>query len=228
MGKYTYAGIMFFTIVFPFLLSFDKKVNFRQYWKPLFQAIAPVAAFFILWDAWFTSMHVWWFSEEYLVGIFLYNLPLEECLFFILVPYACLFIYEVLQAYFRYSFSLAFTKGLTYALLGGSILLALWYYDRAYTCSVFVLLSFLLIFFMVKKEWAILGKFYPAYGISLIPFLLVNGLLTAIPVVNYDPSEQVYLLIYTIPFEDAFYGMLLLLGVTWIFEQRKKTTLRLN
>ncbi len=58
-------------------------------------------------------------------------------------------------------------------------------------------------------------RFLAAYAICLIPFLLVNGLLTALPVVLYNDSENIGLRIYTIPAEDVFYGMLLVLGNVW-------------
>ena len=53
--------------------------------------------------------------------------------------------------------------------------------------------------------------FLLAYLIILIPFLLVNGLLTAIPVVLYNDSENLGIRLYTIPIEDIFYGMLLIM-----------------
>jgi lycopene cyclase domain-containing protein len=50
-----------------------------------------------------------------------------------------------------------------------------------------------------------------AYLIILIPFLIVNGLLTAIPVVLYNDNENLGIRLYTIPIEDIFYGMLLVM-----------------
>ena len=56
-----------------------------------------------------------------------------------------------------------------------------------------------------------------------IPFLIVNGLLTSIPVVLYNDAENLGIRIYTIPVEDVFYGYALLLGTILIMQQAHKT-----
>jgi lycopene cyclase domain-containing protein len=56
----------------------------------------------------------------------------------------------------------------------------------------------------------------------LIPFLIVNGLLTSIPVVIYNDNENLGIRIYTIPIEDTVYGMLNMLGVVTIMEEMNK------
>jgi lycopene cyclase domain-containing protein len=55
------------------------------------------------------------------------------------------------------------------------------------------------------------NAFLVSYLIILIPFLIINGLLTAIPVVLYNDHENLATRIYTIPVEDVFYGMLLIM-----------------
>jgi len=62
-------------------------------------------------------------------------------------------------------------------------------------------------------------SFLVSYAICLIPFLVVNGFLTAIPVVLYNDAENLGRRIYTIPFEDCFYGMLLVLMNVVLFEK---------
>ena len=64
-------------------------------------------------------------------------------------------------------------------------------------------------------------SFLVSYLIVLIPFLIVNGFLTAIPVVLYDDMENLGIRIYTIPFEDMFYGMLLVMMNVAGFERMR-------
>ena len=62
-------------------------------------------------------------------------------------------------------------------------------------------------------------SFLVSFAIVLIPFLIVNGFLTAIPVVLYNTEENLGIRIYTIPFEDIFYGMLLVMMDIAIYEK---------
>jgi lycopene cyclase domain-containing protein len=77
-----------------------------------------------------------------------------------------------------------------------------------------------------------MGYFWMAYFIHLIPFFIVNGVLTAKPVVLYHAAEIIGPRLYTIPIEDSVYALTcLLLPITiieFIFEiktQRSKTAL---
>ena len=68
-------------------------------------------------------------------------------------------------------------------------------------------------------------SFLVSYAICLIPFLIVNGFLTAIPVVQYNDAENLGIRIYTIPFEDVFYGMLLILMNIVFYEKIKSRSI---
>ena len=84
-------------ILFPFLLSFKWKFAYYRYYKALFPAIAIVGLGYIIWDAIVTARGDWWFNYDYLSGISIIGLPIEEILFFVVVPYSCIFIYENLE-----------------------------------------------------------------------------------------------------------------------------------
>ena len=95
-----YFWVITLSFIGPFLLSFDKKIAFYKNWRFLLPSILLVALFFICWDEWFTKIGIWGFTPKYLQGIYAGHLPLEEILFFIVIPYNCLFVHEVLKGYF--------------------------------------------------------------------------------------------------------------------------------
>ena len=74
--------------------------------------------------------------------------------------------------------------------------------------------------FILKPTW--LGRFYIGYFISLIPFFLVNGILTYLPVVTYNNAENLAIRIFTIPIEDTIYCLLLLLMNVTMYEWLKQ------
>lgn len=226
--KYLYLAIDFFSILFPFIFSFYSKYKFADKWKFLWLAILLPALFFIAWDETFTQMGVWGFNPRYLTGIYLFSLPLEEILFFICIPYACVFTYEAVNYLIRWRMNRTQQNRITDILTIVLFLVGLIFYDRWYPSVTFILASaFLLLHRWVWKS-DYLGKFYVAFIFILIPFFIVNGILTGTgieeQVVWYNNAENLGIRMLTIPIEDTFYGMLLLLMNISLFEywQKKK------
>jgi len=62
---FLYLIINGLTILFPFLLSFDKRVHFYKKWRYLFPATVLTALIFIPWDVLFTQWGVWGFNPNY-------------------------------------------------------------------------------------------------------------------------------------------------------------------
>jgi lycopene cyclase domain-containing protein len=217
--KSTYLLLDIGTILFPLLLSFDKKVSFWRKWKFLFPAMLLVAAFFLVWDYLFTLWGVWGFTPAYITGAYLANLPLEEVTFFLVVPYACVFVYECLKVYYP---SDPFRR--TYRWLHNAVMLLLvlalvFYTDRLYTAVTALLLLFLLLMHTWVWRSKYLSYFYLAWLVCIVPMLIVNGILTALPVVWYEPAEQIGQRLGTIPVEDFFYNMLCMLMNVGIYER---------
>jgi lycopene cyclase domain-containing protein len=222
---YTYFLINILTVFFPVILSFDKKVAFYKNWNNIFPGLFITGALFLVWDYIFTLYDVWSFNPDYVVGLYVLNLPIEEILFFITVPFACLFIYECLNNYIKKDLlknASTVISGLLVALSGMMLLL---YSDRVYTLITFALLIIFSAWMLVKKP-AYLSRFYLAYLVSLVPFYIVNGLLTSIPVVMYNDAQNIGIRVGTIPFEDHFYMLAMLLMNVWIFERYKNKVLR--
>jgi len=223
-NHYTYLFILLASVAGPVALSFDQKVAFYKKWKFLPLTILLPALLYIAWDMFFTSRGVWSFNPEYITGIYLYNLPLEEVLFFLVVPYCCLFIYECIRCYFPNLNNSKAANALMVLLAITLLVFGVLHISKYYTSWTFLFTAgFIFILALFRKFFA--GFDALAFGVSflviLLPFLVVNGLLTSIPVVIYNDTENLGIRLYTIPFEDVFYGMLLVLMNVSLFEKMR-------
>lgn len=228
--RYTYLLINIFSIILPLAFTFDKRIGYYKKLPALFAGIFISGLLFILWDIYFTAIGVWGFNPVYLTGITIANLPLEEWLFFLCIPYASIFIYESSKYFWKKT--PIDGKGSTIAKGLGAILIILGgiFFERAYTATTFILCGFTLSYLGWIRSPKFLGRFFFAYAIILIPFFIVNGILTGTgiedEVVWYNNSENMGVRMGTIPIEDTFYGLLMLLiavvAMEYIEEKRAK------
>jgi lycopene cyclase domain-containing protein len=230
--KQAYLLIDFFTIIVPFVFSFHPKLYFYRTWKAFFPAVTITGIIFVVWDFYFTNIGVWGFNPNYLIGIYVYNLPVEELLFFLCVPYSCVFTFYCITLLTDKKASPIVENIITFVLLTGALVLVCFFYNRKYTAATFILLIILLAYarYYLKITW--LGKFYMVYSILLIPFLIVNGILTGTgvnaPIVWYNHSQIIGIRILTIPVEDVFYGMDLVFFNLLIYNYLNKISSKQN
>jgi len=220
--KYAYLLINFLSVVFPLMLSFDKRVKFYKSWKFIWPGLLITGLLFLVWDVFFTVKGVWSFNPNYILGIAFFKLPLEEILFFLTIPFSCIFIYECLNYYVHWQIPNQIVKILTALLTVVSLLILVFFHNPLYTLINFGTLFLLLVLlvYVLKVKW--LNRFYLAYLVSLIPFYIVNGILTSIPIVSYNNAENLGIRVGTIPVEDHFYLMSLLLMNIAFFEYYRK------
>lgn len=222
-NSWLYAMLHFGTIVPVLALSFDKKVHYYTSWGKLLPATLIMLVLFILWDAYFGYVGVWGFNETYLLGGRILGLPWEEWLFFVTVPFGSFFIYRCLNAYFPKDTFKQYDSGITIFLIVALLLLGVLHIGRLYTATTFLLTGGFLLYHYLYFPNTYRTLFYRAYLVILIPFLLVNGVLTGAltdaPVVVYNPEEFMGLRIITIPFEDSVYGFLHLFGLVFWYHK---------
>ncbi len=216
-----YLKILLFSFIIPFTASFNQRIKLNHYLFPIFLALLIPAIPFILWDIYFTYLEVWGFNSEHHCGILIRNLPLEEILFFLIIPFCCLFTYFVLKKFD--SFNLPYNKVLLRLFSLILFAIAIIFHERVYTLSV-SLLSSLFIFNISfsKSKWN--GYFFSTYIIiSLFPFIIVNGLLTGYLDPNtspvwYNNDEIIGIRLLTIPIEDFLYNFILMYINVFVFE----------
>ncbi len=211
-----YAYVLLFSGIIPFIYSFNKKVSFYKKWPVLFLSIFIVMIPYLIWDHYFTENGIWGFNSRYISGVYLFSLPMEEILFFIVIPYCCVFTYYALVYYFpNKEVSKRITNTIVILIYLLSIIVLINNYNLAYTSIniLFLLITLTVAFVFMRK---VLRVFLWIFPVILIPFFIVNGILTGLgieeEVVWYNSSQFLGIRILTIPLEDVFYAFSLLLA----------------
>jgi len=221
MMPYTYLLILFFTIIICFIASFDKRIQFNRYFSAFLKAALLASTPFIAWDVWFTAKSVWWFNTDYTIGLLIAGLPLEEWLFFICIPFSCVFTYYCFDKFFKLDWLSAFNNSIVFVSSIACTLIALLHYDKIYTLltALATLLTLVYLHFIKRVDW--IAKASLVFSILMLGFFPVNGVLTgtglASPIVNYNPADFLGIRLWTIPIEDAVYGYTQFLLVLYFF-----------
>ncbi|MES2590129.1 MAG: lycopene cyclase domain-containing protein [Bacteroidota bacterium] len=225
--NYLYFLINLCTIIVPFIFSYHPKINFHKHFKAFFIANFLIASIFISWDYIFTDLGIWGFNPKYISGFHLLNLPIEEILFFICIPFSCVFTYHAINKFKNFKRNEHFEKIFSLVLSLVLIVLSCCFLDKKYTFYCF-LSSGILIFsfvFLFKINW--FTKILYVYPILIIPFLIVNGILTGTgieqEVVWYNNKEIIGFRILTIPIEDFVYGFELIIANLFFYERFRQT-----
>lgn len=210
-----YLILLILSISFPLVLSFDKKVGFYKHWTVLLPSLVLTGALFIVFDIYFAKEGIWGFNPRYHSGIVLAGLPLEEWLFFIVIPYASIFIHYVLIAYFPDAILPDKTTRIISAALMAILLIAvILNTGRIYSVVYFSLMIIVLLISKFEKT-GLFNRFYVSFPVILIPFIIINGILTGSfidgEVVWYNSAEITGLRLITIPVEDFAYGFSLII-----------------
>lgn len=226
--KYLYLGLLIVSLIYPIAQSFEWRIRYYKKWKYLFPGILIMMAVFIPWDVAFTHEGVWWFNDRYLTGTRIFLLPVEEWSFFIVVPFACIFLYEVLNFFIKKDLLFGLANWFYGILALTLVVFAIIHFGKLYTTITFLATAIALILVLFfNPHWK--GRFLLMYLVSWIPFILINGALTGNfteeAVVNYNPDHFMGFRITTIPFEDSIYSLLMLLMVITVYELLKKREL---
>jgi lycopene cyclase domain-containing protein len=232
---FTYLLLHIFAVSVPLIRSFEKThIHFAGKFRYLFPAMLITAAVFVTWDALFTHWGVWGFADEYVLGVYVFGLPIEEWLFFFTIPFCCLFSYEVLNYFIKKDLLGPYKTYISIGLMLCFSVLLIQHWHILYTQWVllFNLILVALVAFAIKPAW--LGRFYLMFVVILPLFILCDGVLTGSffnrEVVWYNSDDITEFRILTIPIEDAFYAFGMLLMNTALYEwfRGRKKQARIN
>lgn len=214
------------SLALPLLFSFHPKIKFYKKWPSVLPGILVMAIVFIPWDIYFTHKGFWGFNPDYLTGIEWLGLPLEEWLFFFCIPYACLFTHHVLSSLVSWWPLGKKTTDWIYMIVAIGLIIGLWYgINQWYTATAFIY-ALLLLGLTQNTAPELLPSFFMSYLIILIPFFIVNGVLTGSglpePVVWYNDTQNFGVRLGTIPLEDTVYNLGMLLTVALVGHHLQK------
>ncbi len=234
--KYVYLLVDLFCLSGPFFLSFHKSVAFYKNFKPLFVGLLAMFAIYLPWDILFTHWGIWNFNPTYTMQSRWFLLPIEEWLFFVAVPFACVFTFECVRYFKKTAPSKRFTQISSFSVLAISAVLCVFaaFEELWYTFSATLLCSTLLLFHIQRRS-EFLGYFLFAWFILLIPFYISNGILTGLhfyeydlvntsqveiteAIVRYNNQFNLGIRIWSVPLEDFFYGLAMILLVLTPYE----------
>ena len=208
--SFTYLLINLGIIAGPLWLSRDRDVAYQRNFPALAVATIIVGTPYILWDLFATAQGDWSFNPLYVTGVNIKNLPVEEICFFVTVPYACLFIYEILARSAQEK-RLCLPTAVLWAAVGALLAGAWLFANQSYTAKALSSCALFLGFALWLDRPLLNSRHYWLWlAICLIPFAIVNTILTALPVVQYNSSAIWGVRIGTIPVEDFFYNYSLL------------------
>ncbi len=210
--NFTYLLLLMVSMIVPLIYTFEKELKFFIRLRYLLPAIFITAALFIYWDFEFVKGGIWSFNPEYTLGIKILNLPVEECLFFFIIPYSLSFINEVLRFKTPELVKPMILVALSFVLLVLFAFIAWENRERLYTYNNFLFLTLFMGYVIFRNRYRDhFYWFYATWIISLLPFAIFNGILTYLPVVEYNSAHITGIKTGSIPVEDFAYLFLLYL-----------------
>jgi len=212
--KIEYMLFNFFILIFPLISAFFYKHAKKPLIIPAVISLLVSAFIFIGWDIAVTD-YFWRFNQNYVLGIKLIKIPIEEVLFFFTVPFACLFLYVNFEKLFKsktiINSNLLLTIIVIILFLGGYFFML----KRYYPAVVFLYLAIVWFFDLFFLKTRLTTKVVYWYFMVVVFFLtfIFNYYLTKRPVVIYNDSVNLNIRLLTIPVEDFIYGISLITTV---------------
>ncbi|QJR20753.1 lycopene cyclase [Brevinematales bacterium NS] len=211
MKKHTYTLISLGIFAGPFLLSFHPLAFFIQYLPAVFASVVIVGGLYIVWDMLAVKWGHWRFNNEYVGEVRWFGLPPGEWLFFVVVPYACLFVYEVSRVLFPVTEDIPSLWWIQ-LVLGFLFMVLAWVWRKqGYTLLAMGSVAFFWFLSAFFSPGIITSStFWIFMGFSMVAFVIFDGLYVNLPTIFYNDTAIWGMKILRIPLEDFLYNFSLL------------------
>lgn len=98
LANFSYLGVLFFIVFGTVWLEFVINAQVLRKPKRLILSVLPVFTGLVVWDLYAINQGHWWFNERYVTGWQVGVIPVEELLFFLIVPTAMIYSFEAVRA----------------------------------------------------------------------------------------------------------------------------------
>lgn len=185
-------------------------VRFWSRWRGFLRGLLFVSGPFVLWDMYAAASGHWFFNQDYTFSARFQGLPIEEILFFISVPAACMFVWSTTarfhsgvfmpRKYLQFALLAAFVAGIGFGIAC----------DRPYTRIVLIVGAFTCLAMAIFSRWINTFRFLLFELVTFALFLISNSVLTGLPIITYGNDAITGYRVGTIPIEDFVYNFALI------------------
>ena len=190
-------------------------------WRAAIRAVLLGAIPFVVWDAAVVGRH-WWFDARRVLGPTVLGLPIEELMFFVVVPLACVFTWELVVGGARARLRPLGRLGWIVIALATLAGVWAWVEGREYTALALLGLVAAIALGDALGTGLAGSSRARVHALLVIAFTGVfNGYLTARPIVHYDDAYMLGWRIGTIPIEDFAFGLALVLVTTTLYQRAR-------
>jgi lycopene cyclase domain-containing protein len=103
VSRFAYLGVLLFVVVGTAWLEVLLRARVYRRWRRLLLTLLPVVAVFVVWDLYAIASGHWTFDPSQTTGVILPGeLPLDELLFFVVIPIAALLTLEAVRSVKRW------------------------------------------------------------------------------------------------------------------------------
>lgn len=207
-------------------LFLKKTIVFITEIKYMLPAIIFSGAIFILFDNRLLETGIIEFNQNYLFGKSIYNLPIEEWLYLLIMSLFTFSIYLLVSAKFENFEKTNLFVPISVLLLVGISYIAWTTRDKLIPFFISFLLAIYFAYTLFRKRfYPHLAKFYISFLVSVVPFLIIRAFVNSIPVIIYS-SEYIFgIRLFNMPIEEFGYLFLLMLINFTIFEYLRNNQL---
>lgn len=208
--------LMLIVAFIPLLFKSANRTRIFSKLKYFVPAIIFSSAVFIIWDNRFTQLEIWNYNPDFFSGKEIFNLPWEKWLYYIVISWVSLFVYEWVKIKFSHlkidNVSLAI--GLFLLVVFG--LIAFLSRQKVYTFFTFFLLAIYFGYTIFRNRFkGHLTHFFISFLILLIPYFALSVVMVKLPVISYSYNFTLPLRLLQVPVENLVsFFLLLFINIT--------------